>query len=374
MFPAAFGHTGPSTTNPTSVPSFHDGYITRDNAIQKIAGAAKINIGEDNSNYSAQTFWTNSLKGPKVDIGGTAVIEMNGNDYAAATPVLTMRGKAIFDMSSTNAGGGDWHIYRGNTLATLDAAHEIFIKTPDAFTNGYYTIDRSWYPFFHMGDSSTLMMDNQATLHMQNGSYMHTAGRAHVDIVGTDCYTWPTPSNESPYEFPLYSKVGPTELIMGEGAHLVMVGAGDGTDDGTHTVLAMTSKQIVLSANHKFSQGAVAWDTHDGGSGLLNPNASGTMPFGDLPGLYNALHSNFVVGDTRSRLGDNRPFYELTDTHMQSTWDYIADDIKEQVNGPNVNFRGRTEFLMGDDMGGSAVFHMTPDHNGVALLDWTECS
>lgn len=374
MYPAAFGHIGPSTTNPASMPSFSDGYITRDKAIQKIAGAAKINIGEDNSNYSAQTFWTNSLKGPKVDIGGTAVIEMNGNDYAASTPVLTMRGKAILDMSSTNAGGGDWHIYRGNALATIKAAREIFIKTPDAFTNGYYTIDRSWYPFFHMSGSPALIMDNQATLHMQNGSYMHTAGRAHIDIVGTDRYTWPTPANESPYNFPLYPQVGPTELIMGEGSHLIMAGAGQ----STHTVFAMNSEQIVLSANHKFSQGAIAWDTGDGGSALLNVDSNGgaALPWGDFPALNNALHGNFVVGGSavQSKLGDYRPFYELTNSYMQSTWGDITNDMSEQLNGPMLNIRGRTEFLMGDNMGGFAAFHMTPDNGGVALLDWGEQS
>lgn len=374
MYPAAFGHIGPSTTSPASMPSFSDGYITRDKAIQKIAGDAKINIGEDNSNYSTQTFWANSLKGPKVDIGGTAVIEMNGNDYAAATPVLTMRGKAILDMSSTNAGGGDWHIYRGNTLAISNSAHEIFIKTPDAFTNGYYTIDRSWYPFFHMGDSSTLMMDNQATLHMQNGSYMHTAGKAHVDIVGTDCYTWPTPANESPYDFPLYPQIGPTELIMGEGSHLVMAGAGE----GVHTVFAMDSQQIALSCNHPFSKGAIAWDTNDGGSALLNvdSNGSGTLPWGDFLELGNALYSNFVVGGsaTQSRLGDYRPFYELTETYMQNTWSKIANDMGKQINGPALNIRGKTEFLMGDYRGGYAAFHMTPDNGGIALLDWSEGS
>lgn len=348
------------------------GYTTRDDAKQKIAGKAQINIGDDNSNYSTQTFWTNSLKGPKVDIGGTAVIEMNGNDYAAATPVLTMRGKAIFDMSSTNAGGGDWHVYRGNALATINSARIIFAKTPDAFTNGYYNMDRSWYPFFHMGDSSTLMMDNQATLHMQNGSYMHTAGRAHVDIVGTDCYTWPTPANESPYDFPLYSQIGPTELIMGEGSHLIMAGAAE----GIHTVFAMNSKQITLSCNHPFSKGAIAWDTHDGGTGLLNvdSNGSGTLPWGDITQLGNALYNNFVVGGsaTQSRLGDYRPFYELTDAYMKNTWGDIANDIDKQLNGPMLNVRGKSEFLMGDNMGGFAVFHMAPDNGGVALLDWTE--
>ena len=374
MFPAAFGHTGPSTTDPASVPCFHDGYITRDDAKQKIAGKAQINIGEDASNYSAQTFWTNSLQGPKVDIGGTAVIEMKGNDYAASTPVLTMRGQAILDMSSTNAGGGDWHVYRGNTLATLNSAHEIFIKTPDAFTNGYYTIDRSWYPFFHMGDSSTLMMDNQAMLHMQNGSYVHTAGRAHIDIVGTDCYTWPTPSNQTPYDFPLYPQIGPTELIMGQGAHLVMAGA----NEGAHTVFAMNSEQIALSCNHLFSKEAIAWDTNDtqGGTALLTVNSDGgaTLPWGDFPELGNALYNNFVVGGdaVQTRLGDYRPFYELTDTYMTEKWGKIANDMSKQINGPALNVRGRTEFLMGDNRGGFAAFHMTPDNGGVALLDWGE--
>ena len=299
---------------------------------------------------------------------------MKGNDYAASTPVLTMRGQAILDMSSTNAGGGDWHVYRGNTLATIDAAHEIFIKTPDAFTNGSYTIDRSWYPFFHMSGSPALIMDNQATLHMQNGSYMHTAGRAHVDIVGTDCYTWPTPANESPYNFPLYPQVGPTELIMGEGSHLVMAGAGE----GVHTVFAMDSQQIALSCNHLFSKEAIAWDTHDtqGGTPLLTVNSNGgaTLPWGDFPELGNALYNNFVVGGsaTQSRLGDYRPFYEITETYMQNAWGKIANDMGQQINGPALNVRGKTEFLMGDYKGGYAAFHMTPDNGGIALLDWGE--
>jgi len=188
-YPAAFGYIGPSTTTPASVPSFKNGYIVQNSASQRIAGAAKINIGDIGSDYTSDNrkFWSTSLTGPKIDIGGTAVIEMNGTGKGSSdsdTPVLSMRGRCLVDMCGSRVTGTQEVGYgRARTASWWPHAMDSYEQDPFDSTKRLNT-NTVAYPYLHMHDESTILMDGAPILNMRGNSMLSINGDVCIDING----------------------------------------------------------------------------------------------------------------------------------------------------------------------------------------------
>lgn len=189
VYPVAFGHIGESITTPPSLTSLKSGYLTRDSAKEKIAGTAQINIGEDNTDYTSDNrkFWSKDLTGPRIDIGGTAVIEMEGTGKGSSnsdTPVLSMRGRCLVDMcgsrttSSQEVGYG-----RARTASWWPHVMDSYERDPFDSTKYLYN-NTVAYPYLHMHDESTILMDGAPVLNMRGNSLLSINGDVCIDING----------------------------------------------------------------------------------------------------------------------------------------------------------------------------------------------
>lgn len=189
VYPVAFGHIGESITTPPSLTSLKSGYLTRDSAKEKIAGTAQINIGEDNTDYTSDNrkFWSKDLTGPRIDIGGTAVIEMEGTGKGSSnsdTPVLSMRGRCLVDMCGSRTTSSQ-EVGYGRARTASWWPHVMDSYEQDPFDSTKYLYNNTVaYPYLHMHDESTILMDGAPFLNMRGNSLLSINGDVCIDING----------------------------------------------------------------------------------------------------------------------------------------------------------------------------------------------
>ena len=180
----------PSTSQSFSPPRYvlKSGFTTRDTAKEKIAGTAQINIGEDNTDYTSDNrkFWSKDLTGPRIDIGGTAVIEMEGTGYSTSnseTPVVSMRGKCLVDMCGSKDMGYSVPGYGRNRTASYWP--NVLTNCPNPFNSSQeMKYSNVTFPYLHMHDSSTILMEGAPILNMRGNSLLSINGDVCIDING----------------------------------------------------------------------------------------------------------------------------------------------------------------------------------------------
>ena len=180
----------PSTSQSFSPPRYvlKSGFTTRDTAKLNIAGTAQVNIGEDNADYTSDNrkFWSKDLTGPRIDIGGTAVIEMEGTGYSTSnseTPVVSMRGKCLVDMCGSKDMGYSVPGYGRNRTASYWPS--VLTNCPNPFNSSQeMKYSNVTFPYLHMHDSSTILMEGAPILNMRGNSLLSINGDVCIDING----------------------------------------------------------------------------------------------------------------------------------------------------------------------------------------------
>ena len=352
VYPAAFGHIAASITNPATMPTLSDGYITRDKAIQKIAGAAKINIGEDNADYSSQNkkFWDRSLSGPEIDIGGTAIIEMNGTgdgNSTSDTPVVSMRGRCLIDMcgsrSVTPSTDGPYN--RKTTMKwwpnALGGENAGSSSSPDPFWPTRSIAESTeTFPLLKMHDSSTISMEGAPIFQMRGNSLLNINGKVAIDINGVDGIGPDGIDNRGSQ--PVGIDIRPGTFIQ--------MGVGNASLPPSKTLFKMTENQIVaccalpggvdlkLIGNNTF--------TTDSGHGYGYPNASNDyFPFRETALRNNAQPFVFVGADVMAK------WDPTVDNNRIGSWKtsgYWGSDPTIYTQGPALTVQGKTRMVIGD--------------------------
>lgn len=165
------------------------GFTTRDAAKLNIAGKSETHIGEDNADYTSDNrkFWDKNLSGPRIDIGGTAVIEMEGTGKGSSnsdTPVLSMRGRCLVDMCGSRSTSSQEIGYgRARTASWWPHVMDSYERDPFDSTKYLYN-NTVAYPYLHMHDESTILMDGAPILNMRGNSMLSINGDVCIDING----------------------------------------------------------------------------------------------------------------------------------------------------------------------------------------------
>lgn len=353
MYPAAFGHIGPSTTNPASMPSFSDGYITRDKAIQKIAGAAKINIGEDNKDYSSNSykFWNRNLSGPEIDISGTAVIEMNGigdGNGTGDTPVVSMRGRCLIDMcgSASVTPSTDGPYNRRTTMKWWPKA----LGGPDVYTSN--APDPFWptrsiaqstnaFPLLKMHDSSTISMEGAPILQMRGNSLLNINGQVAIDINGVNGIEPNGISNRGS------SGVG-IDIRPGT---FIQMGVGNASLPPSKTIFKMTENQLIAccalpgGVDLEYIGNELNTDATAKGYGYPTGFGSDYFPFRSSA-LSNREHPFIFTSSNVMTRWD-----PATDNNRIGSWKTTglwSPDPTTYTQGPALTIQGKTRMVIGD--------------------------
>lgn len=350
-YPAAFGHIGASTTNPATVPSFHDGYITRDTAMQKIAGTSKINIGDDNADYTSQNrkFWDKNLSGPRIDIGGTAVIEMEGTgdgNSDSDTPVVSMRGRCLIDMCGSRSvtPNTDGPYNRKTTMRwwpyALGGYYVSSSSSPDPFWSTRSIAESTVaFPLLKMHDSSTISMEGAPIFQMRGNSLLNINGQVAIDINGVNGIDSGITNRGS-------SGVG-IDIRPGT---FIQMGVGAASLPPSKTLFKMTENQIVACCS---LPGAVDLTyiggetyTTDNGYGYGYPNASnGYFPFRES--ALSNRDNPFVFANTNVMTKWN----PATDNNTIGSWKTTgmwSSDPTTYTQGPALTIQGKTRMVIGD--------------------------
>lgn len=196
-FPLAFGELGaPSgSSGTTDYPYLKNGYVSRDNAVQKIQGKSKIVIGEENVDYSSQasnvySFWSGTKNfSPSVVMSGTAQFQMLGGTTAYAKPVLSMLGNSVIEMNAYDWGSTYQSGYTrnqgytsGDNFRLSKIAYDTYNGTDSPF--GGMLNSSTPFPYIRMNNSSTIIMEGASLFRMADGAGVQIGGNAEVSIRG----------------------------------------------------------------------------------------------------------------------------------------------------------------------------------------------
>ena len=349
VYPVAFGHIGESITTPLSLNSLKSGYITRDSAKEKIAGTAKINIGEDNADYTSQyrKFWDRNLSGPEIDIGGTAIIEMNGTgdgNSTSDTPVVSMRGRCLIDMcgsrSVTPSTDGPYN--RKTTMKWFPRAlGGTSSPGPDPFlSTRSITESTVAFPLLKMHDSSTISMEGAPIFQMRGNSLLNINGQVAIDINGVGGIDSGITNRGS-------NGVG-IDIRPGT---FIQMGVGNAGLPPSRTLLKMTENQLVAccalpGAVDLEYIGSELWTgATDYGYGYPTGFGSDYFPF-----RYNALSNKdcpfvFTSSNVMAKW-DNA--YDMNRIGSWKTTGLWSTDSTTYTQGPALTIQGKTRMVIGD--------------------------
>lgn len=352
VYPVAFGHIGDSITTPAALSSLKSGYLTRDSAKEKIAGTAKINIGEDNADYTSQSrkFWNRNLSGPEIDIGGTAIIEMNGagdGNSTSDTPVVSMRGRCLIDMcgsrSITPSTDGPYN--RKTTMKwfprVLGGPYASSSNSPDPFWSTRSIGDSTVaFPLLKMHDSSTISMEGAPIFQMRGNSLLNINGQVAIDINGVGGIDSGIDNRGS-------SGVG-IDIRPGT---FIQMGVGSASLPPSKTVFKMTESQIVACCA---LPGAVDLE-YIGNELYTEATAKGY-------GYPTGFGSDYFPFRSSALSNRNSPFV-FTDSNVMTKWDQATDnnrigswkttglwspDPTTYTQGPALTIQGKTRMVIGD--------------------------
>lgn len=327
------------------------GYTTRDTAKQKISGTSEINIGDDNADYTSQSrkFWDKTLSGPRIDIGGTAIIEMEGTgdgNSTSDTPVLSMRGRCLIDMcgSASVTPSVDGPYNRKTTMkwwpGALGGRYVSTNLAPDPFWSTRSIGDSTnAFPYFHMHDSSTIVMDGAPILQMRGNSLLNINGQVAIDINGVNGIDSGISNRGS-------SGVG-IDIRPGT---FVQMGIGNASLPPSKTIFKMTENQIVACCS---LPGGVDLEyignetfTTDNGYGYGYPNASNSyFPFRESAVSNRDNPFIFASSNVMTK------WDPATDNNRIGSWKTTgiwSSDPTTYTQGPAITIQGKSRMVIGD--------------------------
>ena len=325
------------------------GFTTRDTAKLNIAGTAETHIGEDDADYTSDNrkFWSKNLTGPKIDIGGTAIIEMEGSgdgNSGSDTPVLSMRGRCLVDMcGSLDLSNAPIGYNRSRTANWFSSPFGYNDYDPFNSTQRL-TNSTVAFPYLHMHDTSSIVMDGAPILKMAGNSCVNVDGDVCINIQG-----------ENSINRNWFGGSGGIGIDLRPGA-FIQVGAGGSSTPSTPktSIVRITENQMLIDcANPRLcdlSSGATSGQlyTSDGGNGYGYPNArDGYFPFrGDGLSILNNDSSYvkpFIFGPAirKWKNDDNNTIYGWG---HQGYW---ADDTSHS-QGPTFMMQGKSRVIIGD--------------------------
>lgn len=325
--------------------SLKSGYLTRDSAKEKIAGTAQINIGEDNTDYTSDSrkFWSTSLTGPKIDIGGTAVIEMNGTGKGSSnsdTPVVSMRGRCLVDMCGSRVTGTQEVGYgRARTASWWPHPMDSYEQDPFDSTKRLST-NTVAYPYLHMHDESTILMDGAPILNMRGNSMLSINGDVCIDINGRN------PVNRG--GFPSAAAgYGDVAIDIRPGT-AIQIGTGQEStsSDPTTSMLRLTKNQFVVASalpkeTNVSSSTCISQLYMDTTNGYATSYESEMFPFkytgmsGNTSGIFNFYDSNSFTKWDQS-------------TMNQKIGQWSSSGVWQKNVGPVVWMQGKSRIKIGD--------------------------
>lgn len=307
-----------------------NGFISLNNAIEKIQGGSSITIGEKDADYSDETVpkykSDDNIIAPNINIGGTTIIDIEGGIVPYHKPVISMKGNGIieFDEYDEHSCGKYYHRNLGITgsYPLSGIANAVYGSYA-----GPYGKDID-YPFIKMSNSSTILMEGAPLFKMSDGAGVEIAGSAGVVIRGEGGS--------------VTDKPGKTGVLLEPGSFVRMANDGD-----YGSMISVSGGQIILTCQRPMN----------------NTDTEFTYPK-NLAIDSIGGHFRFV---TIPRESLDYPNIATVNTNIISQF---CSEINSKIFKPSIEIAGKTAVYIGDH--GYFTAKIGPTNDAFTSFDWTD--
>lgn len=324
----------------------------------KAYGGADIEIGDKDADYSqsGRTFWNNNLEAPNIKIGGTTFIELLGGDLESQvdddTPTISMRGRTLVDMRGSRTLNNNNKKYNRKYSQYLDG-----VISGSGYVNPFNTNENLEdatvaFPYLHMHDTSSIIMDGGPVIKMEGNALSNIAGDVFIGIHGENDISSDPSSPRG---------TGGVVVDMRPGA-IVQIGAGNSS-----TAASPKSSVLKLTEKHIFMMGSKDMKTDlTNCSNTFNYMAD-TQLFSSSPNtIWHAWEATEYA-----KVHDNTGVFVFNNNMIQPYSNDLAGTIGQACanwpyNGPLVCIHDKSSINIGDD--GTVGIQIGGDSNSVTNI------
>lgn len=304
-----------------------------------------IEIGSTNS--ISEQYWGQSKNNAKLFMSGSPLIQMIKSQRSS--PIISMLGAGVFEMYADQAHNNQ--IAYTRALPRFSSGEKCLSEVAYCAYQGYspyggnytYLNNSEIFPYFHMSNSSTVIMEGAAIIKMADSAGLEMAGNADVVIRGgalTD-YTGKQ----------INSGQIRTGLYMEPGAMIRMTRT-DSTYGGAYgPMIALES-----SASDKGPGKLVLTAQHDIFSGIYDYDSSNNFDF-------NATLDKRII-ECGDRVFNNRSF--IYNRYINPG--YLPTNLAPKLFQPTLNIMGKTHLSIGGS--GYLAAKIAPDKDAYISIDW----
>ena len=321
------------------------------NAAQLLTPKGVLELGTTTVSGSTYTYWSNVHDKMRVRFTGNPFFQMNtlGNN---GSPIFSMQGTSIIEINGNNYGTTSsqaGYVRKDNRLSSI--TNQVYNNYSSPL-NGEKTLatDELIYPYLHMGQSSTLIMEGASMIKTSDGAGMELSGNATFKINGAGC------SNDYPI-----SSVGRTFVAFHPGSFFKMA-SGCKQDSIQGWVPADKSGK-----NHGplFNMES----SSDGGQIMLTNQWTQNSGTGDWGIDWNEFWNTVNYSHRRILSLGNSTMYEGLRYRVSVSRTESLGQYTDNVYQSTLGVQGKTNIIIGG--AGAGVLAARIATTKYAVLDWT---
>lgn len=157
-------------------------------AAQLLTSKSILELGTTVTSGQLYTYWGNEIEKMRVRFTGNPFFQMNSFPNVGS-PIFSMQGASIIEINGNNYGTvnsqGDY-VRMGNGLSSITKMVYEGHNSPLNSEKELRT-DGLVYPYLHMGQSSTLIMEGASMIKTSDGAGMELSGNATFKVNGAGC-------------------------------------------------------------------------------------------------------------------------------------------------------------------------------------------
>lgn len=307
---------------------------------------ASIEIGSTSN--VLEKYWGSDKNNAKFFMSGSPLLQMMKRE--GSSPIVSMLGAGIFEMYAYQDHNNQMAYTRA--LPRFSSGEKCLSEVAYCAYQGYSPYDSNYtylseaeiFPYFHMSNSSTVIMEGASIIKMADSAGLEMAGNADVVIRGgalTDSYGKQINSGQIR-----------TGLYMEPGAMIRMTRTNSTYGGAYGPMIALESSasdlgpgKIVLTAQHNIFKGIYDYDSSNNFD-------------------FNAALSSRII-ECSSRVFNNRSF--IYNKYINPG--YLPTNLAPKLFQPTLNIMGKTYLSIGDS--GYLAAKIAPDKNAYISIDWT---